>query len=219
MDPIVGCGSSRGVDQIPDTWQEPVSDAELWRRSVSGDPGAFGQLFQRHQQVVFQRSLAATGDRQAAEDIVSMTFLETWRRRKSVQVGESLRPWLLGVSSNLVKSYWRSSKRYSRLLAKLPTARESDDRHDGVDGGLDSRARVRSIAKVLNRMPQQDRDVIRLCAFAGLSQVEAAQILQIPVGTVKSRLSRARARLREADEFGQPDRHLRTEDKLLGETT
>ncbi len=219
VDPPGACGSSIGVNPIFDPTGYQDSDPELWRKSLDGDQFAFGQLFERHQRIIFQRSLAATGDRQAAEEIVSMTFLETWRRRKSVHIADSMRPWLLGVSSNLVKSYWRSSKRYANLLAKLPASADSDDQRDAVDSGLDSRVRVRRIAKLLNRMPQEDRDVIRLCAFVGLTHVEAAELLEIPVGTVKSKLSRARARLREADQFGRSNSHRLNTDIPLGEAT
>lgn len=194
-------------------------DSELWRRSLGGDHLAFGELFERHQRMIFQRSLAATGDRQAAEDIVSMTFLETWRLRKRVQVADSIRPWLIGVSSNLIKNYRRSSKRYASLLAKLPANADFEDSRESIDSGIDSRVRVRRIAKLVNRMPQADRDVIRLCAFAGLTHLEAAELLEIPVGTVKSRLSRARSRLKEADQFGRPTNQTPNNEIPLGGTS
>ena len=173
------------------------SDAELWTDARAGDAAAFGVLFERHARSVYNFCFRRTADWAVAEDLTSITFLEAWRRREDVRLErESALPWLLGIATNVVRNQWRSRRRYRAAMARLApdTAWEGTD---DVDGRLDDERRMRTVLRQVERLPLRDQEVIALCVWAGLAYEEAAVALGVPVGTVRSRLARARARLAE----------------------
>jgi RNA polymerase sigma factor (sigma-70 family) len=142
-----------------------------------------------------------TADWSLAEDLMSVVFLEAWRRRSDVRlVRESALPWLLGVATNVVRNARRSLRRHRAALERLPREREPDFAED-VAGRLDDERRMRAVLAAFAALPRREQDVVALCRFAGLSYQEAAVALAIPVGTVRSRLARARARLRELERW------------------
>jgi RNA polymerase sigma factor (sigma-70 family) len=177
-----------------------VSDGELWRRAVAGEAEAFGVLFERHARGVYNYLFRRTADWALAEDLTSIVFLEAWRRRGEVQLQrDSALPWLLGVATNVLRNRRRSQWRFRAALERLPREHVHDFSEE-ADARLDDERRMRSALRSVRKLPKHERDVIALCAWAGLSYEEAALALGVPIGTVRSRLSRARARLREPRE-------------------
>jgi RNA polymerase sigma-70 factor (ECF subfamily) len=173
------------------------TDAELWRLAASGEAAAFGVLFERHSRAVYNFCFHRTADWAAAEDLMSTVFLEAWRRRSEVRLKEGRAlPWLLGVATNVLRNRRRSERRHRTALARLPVDRGADFADD-VEGRLDDERRMRATLRAVAKLPRREQDVIALCAWGGLSYEDAALALRLPVGTVRSRLSRARARLRE----------------------
>jgi RNA polymerase sigma factor (sigma-70 family) len=173
------------------------TDAELWRLAADGEGAAFGLLFERHGRAVYNFCFRRTADWAAAEDLTSMVFLEAWRRRRGVRLKEGRAlPWLLGVATNVLRNRQRSERRHRAALARVPVDRGADFADD-VDGRLDDERRMRATLRAVAKLPRREQDVIALCAWSGLSYEDAALALRLPVGTVRSRLSRARARLRE----------------------
>ncbi|GIF72283.1 siderophore-interacting protein [Asanoa siamensis] len=166
-------------------------------RVRDGDPDAFRQLFDEHARTVYNHGYRLTGDWSAAEDIVSLTFLEAWRLRGRVDAGVdgSLRPWLLGIATNVARNVRRAARRYDAALARLPRPRSLPDFAEEVSAGLDDRERITRVRAALAVLRTPEREVLALCVFAGLDYAEAARALDVPVGTVRSRLSRARRRL------------------------
>jgi RNA polymerase sigma factor (sigma-70 family) len=168
------------------------TDAELWRRGRGGDASAVGELFRRHAPAVFVFLVRRTGDRELAEDLTSLVFLEAWRKRREIHLsGDSALPWLYGVALNCARNAHRSLRRHRAALDRLalerpppaePAPRELSD-----------------VLALLRRLPDNQRDVILACSWTGLSYEDAAVALGIPVGTVRSRLSRARAHLEELE--------------------
>jgi RNA polymerase sigma factor (sigma-70 family) len=162
-------------------------DEQDWANALRGDGEAFGQIFDRHRHRVFRHSLrlvAATAD---ADDIVSITFLEAWRRADGVRfVDGSMLPWLLVTATNSARNLARSSRRYRAMLERLPADPHVDDRPTQFDTEARDALRLLSLA---------DQRIITLCVLEDLSGKDAAAVLGIPPGTVKSRLSRAKARL------------------------
>ncbi len=171
-----------------------ATDAELWAR---GDAEAFGALYERHARAVYNHCFRGTADWALAEDLTSVVFLEAWRRRADVRLqNESALPWLLGVATNVLRNGWRWRRRRQAALARLRLEDEPDF-SDDVDGRLDDERAMRAVLCAVSALPRRDREVLALCAWAGLTYDEAAVALGVPVGTIRSRLSRARARMRE----------------------
>ncbi|MGH9210661.1 MAG: RNA polymerase sigma factor [Acidimicrobiales bacterium] len=175
-----------------------LSDVELWDRAVDGDPKAFGRLFERHACSVYNHCFRRTASWADAEDLMSAVFVEAWRRRREVRpIDESARPWLLGVANNLLRNHRRSLGRYRAALTRLPSPGPQPDLADDVAGRQADEQQMRRVLALVERLPRRDQEVLALCAWSELTYREAATVLDIPVGTVRSRLARARARLAE----------------------
>jgi RNA polymerase sigma factor (sigma-70 family) len=173
-----------------------VSDGELWRRSRQGEPECFGVLFDRHGEAVRTYCARRTGSLDAADDLVSIVFLEAWRRRDEVElVNDAALPWLYGIARRTMQHRWRSGLRHRRALARLGPAAVTPDHADEVTGRLDDRRHLAELRQAVRQLRPDQRDVLLLCVWQGLDYAEAAVALGVPVGTVRSRLSRARARL------------------------
>jgi RNA polymerase sigma factor (sigma-70 family) len=186
-------------------------DRHLWDRARAGDAAAFGALYERHASAVYKFCFWRTSDAALAEDLSAAVFLEVWAARGRTELTEpTLLPWLLGVAHNLVRNQWRSARRLRAALARLPALRDGDGVGGGVGVGVgvspdpvdevaarvDAQARMRAVRAACERLPKREQEVLERCVWMELSPAEAAAALRIPVGTVHSRLHRARARLR-----------------------
>lgn len=181
------------------------SDIELWDLAVGGDGESFGALFERHARRVYNHCFRRTGSWADAEELTSAVFLEAWRRRREVRpIGESALPWLLGVANNLLRNHRRSRRRYQAAIARIPSPDLEPDLADDVAGRLADEVQMRQVLTLVERLPRRHQEVLSLCAWSELSYQEAAVALGIAVGTVRSRLARARARLAELDGNPQP---------------
>lgn len=177
-----------------------ASDQELWAAAVGGDPEAFGVLFERHSRAVYNFAFRLTADWAAAEDAVSEVFLTAWRRRGEVVFtteSGSVLPWLLGVATNQLRNQRRGRRRSDTALARLDANAVQPDHSDETLGRMADEAQMAEVQRVVEQLSQQERDVLALCAWSGLDYADAALALAVPVGTVRSRLSRARMHLRE----------------------
>ncbi|HET6858993.1 MAG TPA: sigma-70 family RNA polymerase sigma factor [Streptomyces sp.] len=174
-----------------------MSDRELWARAVDGDQEAFGRIFDRHGKTVYNHLFRRTADWSEAEDLTSTVFLHAWRRRsETVLDRDSALPWLLGIADRLLSNTRRRLRRAEALLSRLVSHDEPvGDHADRVVGRVDDERRMSEIHRALARLPRHERDVVELCMWSGLDQQGAAAALGVAVGTVKSRLHRARRRL------------------------
>jgi RNA polymerase sigma-70 factor (ECF subfamily) len=184
-------------------------EPSLRARVRDGDPDAFGELFDSHARAVHGLAYRLTGNRTEAEEIVSLAFLEAWRLRGRVEPdGESLRPWLLGITVNVVRNFTRASRRHQAAMARVPEAGVVPDFADEVASRLDDAARLTAVRAAFGRLRPDEQDVVALCVWSDLDYSGAAAALGIPVGTVRSRLSRARRKLRDtaapASAFREP---------------
>jgi RNA polymerase sigma-70 factor (ECF subfamily) len=171
-------------------------EPSLRARVRAGDPDAFAALFDEYARAVYNHAFRLTGNWATAEDVVSLTFLEAWRLRERVESGgESLRPWLLGIAINVARNVTRAARRHQAALERLPSAPSVPDFSDDLAGRIDDAAQLREIAALLAKLRPGERAVIALCVWSGLDYAAAAAALGVPVGTVRSRLSRARRKL------------------------
>jgi RNA polymerase sigma factor (sigma-70 family) len=184
-----------------------ADDGELWRRACQGEAECFGVLFDRHGEAVRAFCARRTGSMDAADDLVSMVFLEAWRRRAEVELIDSnALPWLYGIARRSMQHRWRTALRHRRALHRLAPASAMPDHADEVAGRLDDERHLARLRAAFERLRPPDRDVLVLCVWQGLTYAEAAVALGVPVGTVRSRLSRARSRLEaETDALAAPD--------------
>jgi RNA polymerase sigma factor (sigma-70 family) len=173
-----------------------ADDGELWRRARQGEAECFGVLFDRHGEAVRAFCARRTGSTDAADDLVSIVFLEAWRRRGEVELIDSnALPWLYGIARRTIQHRWRTALRHRRALDRLAPASATPDHADEVAGRLDDERHLARLRAAFERLRPPDRDVLVLCVWQGLTYAEASVALGVPVGTVRSRLSRARSRL------------------------
>jgi RNA polymerase sigma factor (sigma-70 family) len=172
----------------PEPRRADGTDAELIRRSI-GEPHAFGLVFDRHVTSVYAFVQRRVG-RDLAEEVTAEAFARAFESRGRYEAAqEHALPWLLGIASNVMRRHWRSERRrlaaYARAVQHERPAAEPD-----VDGDV-----MRAVA----RLPRRQREVLLLAAWADLSYAEIAHALDLPIGTVRSRLARARSRLGAGD--------------------
>jgi RNA polymerase sigma factor (sigma-70 family) len=181
------------------SWAMGSDDSTLWSRVRSGDADAFGALFESHANAIYNYCFRRVGDWSVAEDLLSVVFLEAWRRRtKELPPGKVL-PWLYGIATNVVRNQRRSQRRYAAALRRVPVPRADEGFVALADRRLDDERQMNRVLAVVRKLPKREQDVFALCGLCDLTYEDAAAALEIPVGTVRSRLSRARARLRELD--------------------
>ncbi|MDW5596172.1 RNA polymerase sigma factor [Conexibacter stalactiti] len=168
------------------------SDAEAIRRA--GDhPEAFEQVFERRFDAVHGYLRRRVG-RDLADELAAETFTRAFaHRRRFVASHDSALPWLLGIASNLIAEQRRAEQRRLAALARAAGAQSAAAQASPGDGQLDGR-----LAEALATLPARDRDALLLLAWGELSYEEVAVALAIPLGTVRSRINRARRRLTAA---------------------
>ncbi|MFT4232878.1 MAG: RNA polymerase sigma factor [Leucobacter sp.] len=163
-----------------------------------GDEAAYRGLFTRYERAVFRVALVLMHTTWDAEEVAATTFLELWRKRDSVRIVDgSILPWLMTVASYVAKNQQRSTRRYQRLLASLPRSSPTFDHADEVLQAMDSLRLSGLVRDALQGMNTRDASVFLLCVVQELPAREAALVLEIPEGTVKSRLSRVKSKLRD----------------------
>nr|WP_180217931.1 RNA polymerase sigma factor [Streptomyces albus] len=163
-------------------------------------------MYEECARAVYNHALRLTGDWSTAEEVMSETFLAAWRNREKVdEEGGPLLPWLLGIATHKADNARRGLRRRMLFLARQPRPREVEDFAPTTVGRIDDERRLRAIQAALGKLRRQEREVLALCVWSGLDYQQTAQALGIAVGTVRSRLSRARKKLaRLAEENPEP---------------
>jgi RNA polymerase sigma-70 factor (ECF subfamily) len=180
----------------------PLEDAELIDGARRGDVMAYEELVRRYQVAAVRAAhlIAPDGD---AEDAAQEGFVKAWAALPRFRTGSPFRPWLLRIVTNEARNRRRSAGRRTGLVLRAAEDRPSSDAAPSPESAvLDQESRSRLLAAV-NRLRDEDREVIGARYFLELSEAETAEALGIPRGTVKSRLSRALGRLRETFDGGR----------------
>lgn len=159
-------------------------------------PAEFALIFDRHFDLVHGYIRKRVGE-SLADDLASQAFLIAFdRRAKYDQARPNARPWLLGIATNLIHGKRRQEKRRLRAYGRAG-AETYVDSLEGIEARADAERLRPQLAAVLAALPKDEVDPLLLFAWAELSYEEIAEALELPIGTVKSRLSRARRRIRE----------------------
>ena len=180
---------------MSETSRAEADDASIIGRSRR-EPEAFAEVFRRYAPDI-KRYVTRRLGAEAAEDVVAETFLAAFRQRDGYDLSRpSARPWLYGIATNLMGRHVRTEVRQLRVLERTgadpvtaPFTERSDER-------LSAEASGPTLAGALAALPNGHRDALLLVAWGDLSYPEAAQALGVRIGTVRSRISRARKKLR-----------------------
>ncbi|MGW8887372.1 RNA polymerase sigma factor [Streptomyces sp. NPDC055749] len=195
--PYVGTGRCDPTDGTAD------SDASVIERSWN-DPDVFAILFDRYADDIHRYTARRLGT-EAADDLMADTFVIAFQRRRRYDLSRPhALPWLYGIVTNLIGQHRRAEARRLRALSRVAVTAPAEGRGEGDAMADRVVARVgaedtrRSLAAALAGLSARNRDVLLLIAWGDLDYAEAAEALNIPMGTVRSRLHRARKALRAA---------------------
>jgi RNA polymerase sigma factor (sigma-70 family) len=191
--------SKASHSEVERTWRGRWGNPTRFRRGLrAADGDAFGELFDRHAQAIYGYCVRRTGDSSVAEDLLSIVFLEAWRRRVDARVDDGkMLPWLYGIAANVLRNQRRSIRRYRAALARLPVEAAEPDFSDDAAARASATAEAQGFLRDLDRLTSRERDVWSLVEWEGLSVAEVAAALRLSEAVVRTRLTRARARLRQ----------------------
>lgn len=207
------------TETLSDRWTGTGVEHSLRTRIRAGDAQAFAELFQEHAQAVYGYATRVLADPNGAEDVVSLTYLEAWRLRDRLlpdsacprrdegtdgEAGDGLRPWLFGIATNVLRNTRRAARRHRAALDRLAQTRRDQatapDFTEALTGRMEDAERLAAARVALAGLRPREQEVFALCVWSELSYAAAATALGVPVSTVRSRLARARQRLRRLAE-------------------
>lgn len=173
----------------------PLDERELIAGAKRGDLHAFEELVRAHQTLALRIAYLVVRDHAEAEDVTQEAFIKAFRHLHRFRDGAPFRPWLLRIVRNEALNRARAVGRAQRLALRLAGDPVSGDAAPSPDAEVVSRDEQRRLIELLDMLPDRQRAVVWHLHVIGLSHVEVASLLGIPVGTVKSRASRALRRL------------------------
>jgi len=175
----------------------PLTDSELIERARTGEVAAYEELVRRYEQQAFRAALFVCGDADEARDAAQEGFVRAWQALGRFRSGAEPRPWLMRIVVNAARNRRRGSGRRSGLAVRVAQDRPSDAAAPSPEVAVLAGERRGELLAAIGRLREDDRLTIGLRWFAELGEAEMAEVLGVPRGTVKSRLSRAMSRLRE----------------------
>ncbi len=176
------------------TFTSQANETELVSRAQDGDRNAFNELVRMHAQGVLNVIYRMCGNAQVAEDAAQETFIQAWLKLQSYRLGTSLRNWLYRIAVNTAIDMLRKEKRILSGVIEDMNLRDSQPGPEAMAANLE---RTEMVQEAVLALPDASRAVLVLREFEGLSYKEISESLEIPVGTVMSRLNYARKLLRE----------------------
>ena len=165
-----------------------ISDTELLVRHLAGDAGSFAALVARYRRELFNFLYRFTGDAALAEDVFQEAFLQLHVSGAAFDPSRRLKPWLFTIAANKARDALRSRGRRRAVSLDAPVARDAEGATTYADLNLETR---QAVQRIVDQMPENLRIVLVLCYFHELPYKEIAEILGVPLGTVKSRIHSA----------------------------
>ena len=171
------------------------TDEELVQECLAGDTSAYGELVKRHQSRVIAIAYRGLRDSALAEDLAQEAFVRAFKSLHRFQQGRRFGPWLTAITANRIRDYLKSRARRSEVTWDLDRSSPTADATP-----LDRAAARQMLGKLgtsIAKLPEETQQVLRLRFVLGLDYEDVAETLNIPLGTVKSRISRARSALKK----------------------
>jgi RNA polymerase sigma-70 factor, ECF subfamily len=176
-----------------------LADEELMPLAQQGDADAFEILYDRHASSVFSLAFRIVGDRAAAEEISQIAFLSAWRTTGRFDRNRgSVRTWMLSIVRNRAIDALRRDQVHQRRRAPEPPEADELTAPERTDHEAARREEARAVQGSLRELPSDQSRVIELAYYGGFTQSEIAELLEVPLGTVKSRMRRGLDGLRQA---------------------
>ncbi|MGZ8708205.1 MAG: RNA polymerase sigma factor [Gaiellaceae bacterium] len=176
----------------------PLDEPDLIGRAKRGDTHAYEELVYAHQGIAFRTAYVIACNAADAEEAAQDGFVKAWRALGRFREGAPFRPWLLQIVANEARNRRRSAGRRAHLALRAATEQPSGDAAPSPEASLLSAEARETLLAAVNELPEDQRTVIALRFFVGLSEHEVAETLSLPKGTVKSRSARALERLRKS---------------------
>ncbi len=180
-----------------------MTDQELVARAKAGDQDAFEQLVRDNEKRIYNLALRMVGSPEDALDLSQEAFLNAWKGLASFQGNSSFSTWLYRLASNTCLDFLRTRKRRQEIVGAPLSLDDAEaapapaDSRFQPDLQLERREREQALRRALDALPPHHRQVLVLRELSGLSYQELSDVLQLDMGTVKSRLTRARVSLRK----------------------
>lgn len=174
-----------------------LEEQEIVERARRGDVAAYEDLVRRHQDVAFRVAFGILRDASDAEDAAQLGFIKAYRALDRFRPDAPFRPWLLKIVANEARNLRRSSGRRLRLAERAKRIFSNEPRDQPPEQRVLRDELQADVREALNELSEMDRLVISYRFFLELTEAEMAEVLDVPPGTVKSRLSRALVRLRK----------------------
>ena len=184
-------------DSTP-TAPEQADERVIIRRVLQGAKEEFRHLVQAYQEQVYHMILRQVGDAAIARDLTQEAFVKAYVGLSTFQFGSAFSTWLVRIALNVTNNYF-SSRGFKERMHSVSMDSLSEDSRQGMEArdGVDELS-IRQLQRALGTLPPKHREVLVLCALEQKSYADAAVALGIPVGTVRSRLNKARHLVRKA---------------------
>ena len=179
-----------------------MDEKKLAESAAGGDQKAFEQLVLQYQKPVYNLALRMAGNADDAFDLAQEAFLRAWRALPQFKFESSFSTWLYRLTSNVCIDFLRQKKRSKVVSLSFVNEDDETEEYDRPDPAPGPEARTitsaehEEVARALNSLEPEYREALTLCAIHGMSYIEIAEALGVPTGTVKSRISRAREKMR-----------------------
>ena len=174
-----------------------LADEDLISLTDGGDTQAFAALYDRHSKEAYSLAYRMMGERQAAEDLVQEAFLQVWRAARTYRAERAgVRTWILSIVRNRGVDQLRSSSRRRQLGERVEAAASTSQPSEAFTETWRNSQRDQ-IREALSSLPAEQLKVLELAYFSGYTQVEIAELLDLPIGTVKGRVRLGMKKLRE----------------------
>ncbi|MFC8015663.1 RNA polymerase sigma factor [Streptomyces cinereoruber] len=161
-------------------------------RFQQGDDDALREMYRLYSGPMFVTALSLVGDREMAAEAVQQAFVQAWRAAENFDASRALQPWLYAITRRTAIDVYRRNKKFAGLQ-QLEVVRENAATHETT--GIERAWQAWQVRRALDELPQDEREVLRLAYFDGMTQSEVSMHLGVPLGTVKSRTARAQRRL------------------------